>query len=105
MHDLVSLVTRLSSLYDCSSLCVGGESLVCFDHVLDVVGRDYHLAVDFAHAHALLALLWTCVRVQNRPLNGNHVQHAIKIYQALPLLTRKLNLIAQGEELGYETMT
>ena len=29
---------------------------------------------DFAHAHVLLALRWTCVRGQNRPLDGNHVQ-------------------------------
>ena len=54
--------------------CKEGESLVYFDHVLDVVGRGYRLAVDFAHTHALLALRWTRMHGQNRPLNGNHVQ-------------------------------
>ena len=51
-----------------------GESLVYFDHVLDVVGHVYSLVVNFAHAHVLLALLWTHVCGQNRPINGNHVQ-------------------------------
>ena len=32
------------------------HSLVYFDHMLDVVGRGYRLAVDFAHALAPLAL-------------------------------------------------
>ena len=32
--------------------CKKGESLVYFDHVLDVVGRGFQLAVGFAHAHA-----------------------------------------------------
>ena len=30
--------------------CKKGESLVYFDHVLDVVGRGFQLAVDFAYA-------------------------------------------------------
>ena len=29
-----------------------------FDHVLDIVGHGYWLAVDFVHAHVLLALLY-----------------------------------------------
>ena len=30
--------------------CKKGKSLVYFDHVLDVVGRGFQLAVDFAYA-------------------------------------------------------
>ena len=51
-----SLVTRLSPL--CNHFWLAykeGESLVYFDHVLDVVGRGYRLTVDFAHVHTLLA--------------------------------------------------
>ena len=33
-----------------------GESLVHFDHVLDVVGHGYQLVVDFAHAPRPLML-------------------------------------------------
>ena len=36
-----------------------GESLVHFDHVLDVVGRGYQLAVDFAHVPLQLTLAMT----------------------------------------------
>ena len=64
--------------------CKEGESLVYFDHVLDMVGCGYRLVVSFTHAYTLLALRWTRVRWQNRPLNGNHIQHVIKIYQVLP---------------------
>ena len=88
---IVSLVTRLSPLAQLFKLvCKERESLVYFDHVLDVVGRGYWLAVDFAHAHLLLVLLWTRVRGRIWPINGNHIQHVIKIYQALPLLTCEL---------------
>ena len=34
-----------------------GESLVHFDHVLDVVGRGYQLVVDFPHAPRPLLLV------------------------------------------------
>ena len=54
--------------------CKEGESLVYFDHVLDVVRRSYHLEVDFAHAYALSALRWTRVHGQNRPLYLQLVQ-------------------------------
>ena len=65
---IVSLVNRLSpppppplaQLFKLA--CKEGESMVYFDHMLDVVGRGYWLAVDFAHAHMLLVLLWTRVR-------------------------------------------
>ena len=84
-------------------VCREGESLVYFDHMLDVFGCGYHLAVDFIHAHALLVMRWTRVRGQNRPLNiittSNHIQHVIKIYQALPLLIRKLEKLHKGESL------
>ena len=34
----------------CCTLAKEGESLVHFDHMLDVVGLGYQLVVDFAHA-------------------------------------------------------
>ena len=36
--------------------CKKGESQVYFDHVLDVVGRGFQLAVNFAYALWLLIL-------------------------------------------------
>ena len=33
--------------------------LVCFDHVLDVVGRGFQLAVDFAHVNSY-STLYSC---------------------------------------------
>ena len=42
--------------------------------MLDVVGRGYRLAGDFAHTHGSIAEPRAHVRGQNRPLNGNHVQ-------------------------------
>ena len=38
------------------------ESLVHFDHVLDVIGRAYQLAVDFAHAPRPLTLALAITR-------------------------------------------
>ena len=76
MHFYFSLVTRLSSSRDYLCLCVRsseGESLVYFDHVLDVVGRGYHFAADFAHAHGSIAGPRAHVHGRNRPLNDNHV--------------------------------
>ena len=104
-----SLVTRLSPLSNYLSLCVRrGESLVCFDHVLDVVECGYRLVVDFAHTHALLALQWICVHGQNWPLNGNHVQphpaHDQNIPGSPPSPYTQINLNnrIRGESLGYE---
>ena len=46
-------------------------TLVYFDNVLDVVGHGCRLAVNFTHAHVLLAIRWAHVRERNRLLNGN----------------------------------
>ena len=51
-------------------VCKEGESLVYFDHVLDVVGHGFRLAVDFAHAHGSIAGPRAHVRGRSRPLNG-----------------------------------
>ena len=66
--------------------CKEGESLVYVNHVLDVVGRGYRLAVNFAHAHVLLALLAIdlCVCRQNRQLNSNYVQPRTARDQNIP---------------------
>ena len=42
-------------------VCKEGESLVYFDHVLDVVECGYRLAVDFAHTCALGPAMDLCV--------------------------------------------
>ena len=88
-------------------MCKEGESLVYFNHMLDVVGRGYHLVVDFAHAHALLALRWTHVHGQNEPLNGNHVQPRPARDQNIPgsppnLPCTQTEIISQGGEPSYE---
>ena len=87
--------------------CKEGEGQVYFDHVLDVVGRGYHLVVDFAHAHALLVLRWTLVHEQNWPLNGNHIQLPPARDQNIPgsppnLPYMQTEIISQGREPGYE---
>ena len=38
---------------------LGKESLVCFDHLLDMVGHGQHLVVDFAHVSRPLMLAMT----------------------------------------------
>ena len=53
--------------------CKEGESLVYFDHVLDVVVRGYCLAADFAHTHASIAGPKPYVHRRNQLLNGNHI--------------------------------
>ena len=50
-----------SPLMHCFILCVEGENLVHFDHVLDVVGCDYQLAVNFAHALRRLMLAMSMI--------------------------------------------
>ena len=64
---------------------------------LDVRIRGYHLVADFAHAHGSITEPRANVHGRNRLpkwyiTTSNHVQHVIKIYQTLFLLTLHANL-------------
>ena len=54
--SVCSLITRLFPLHNFKFACKEGESLVYFDHVLDVVGRGYPLTADFAHVHRSITM-------------------------------------------------
>ena len=80
--DCISLVTRLSPCAIVKFACKEGESLVYFDHVLYVVGCGYPLTANFVHIRESITRPKAHLRGK-KLTTSNHIQHVIKIYQAL----------------------
>ena len=66
--------------------CKNGESLVYFDHVLDVVGRGYPLTADFAHVNESITRPKAHLRgrkvnhVQPRPAHDQNIPRSHSLY-------------------------